>query len=81
MPRAVVGTCRSEPTAFEDDDADAEHDGHIRNIEDSSSHWTNAHVHEVDDAFVTDPIQKVGDATTYEQSHTEKRPRGPASPS
>jgi hypothetical protein len=67
-------------TGFEHDDADAEHDGHIRNIEDSSPQSTNPHVHEVDDRPVNDPIQEVGNATAYEQRHTEESPRGPASP-
>src|SRR5262245_62990668 len=68
------------PTAFEQDDADAEHDGHIRNIEDSSPQWTNPHVHEIDDCSVNDSIQEVGNATTDEQRHTEESPCGPASP-
>lgn len=68
------------PTGFEHDDAGAEHDGHIRNIEDSSPQWTNPHVHEIDDGSVNEAIQEVGNATTYEQSHTDESPRGPASP-
>jgi len=68
------------PTGFEHDDADAEHDRHIRNIEDSSPQWTNPHVHEIDDRSVNDPIQEVGNAATYEQSYTEESPRWPPSP-
>jgi hypothetical protein len=65
---------------LEHDDSDAEHDGHIRNIEDSSPQWTNPHAHEIDNRSVNDSIQEIGNATACEQRHTEKSPRGPASP-
>ena len=40
----------------------------------------NPHVHEIDDHSVNDPIQEIGNATGYEQSHTEESPPGPAPP-
>ena len=72
MPIGSVG--------FEHEDAGAEHDGHIRDIENSSPHWANPDVHEVDHHSVSDPIHEVGGATGDEQSHSKKSPSGPAIP-
>jgi hypothetical protein len=52
--------------AFEYEDAGAEHDGHIRDIEDSSTQRANPNVHEIDHHSMNDPIQEIGGATGYE---------------
>jgi len=68
-------------TGFEHDNADAEHDRHIGNIEDSSPKWTNPHVHEINDSSMSNPVQEVGNAAAHKQSASKKSPRcGPASP-
>src|SRR6187397_1143374 len=66
--------------AFEYQDAGAEHDGHIRDIENSSPQGANPDVHEIDHHSISNPIQEIGGATGYEQRHAEEGPSGPAPP-
>jgi hypothetical protein len=64
--------------AFEHEDAGAEHDGHIGDIENSSAQGANPNVHEIDHHSISDPIQEIGGTASYEQSHSEESPSGPA---
>jgi hypothetical protein len=66
--------------AFEHEDAGAEHDGHIRDIENSSAQGADPNVHEIDHHSINDPIQEIGGTTSDEQSRSEKSPSGPAPP-
>ncbi len=68
------------PIAFKHEDAGAEHDGHIRNVENAGPQWANPNVHEIDDNSMRNPIEEVGGAAGYEQRHSEKSPSGPATP-
>ena len=66
--------------AFEHEDAGAEHDGHIRDVENSSAQGANPNVHEIDHHSISDAIEEIGSTTSDEQSHSEESPSGPASP-
>jgi hypothetical protein len=66
--------------AFEHEDAGAEHDGHVRDIENTGPQWTNPNIHEVDHHSIRDPIQEVGGTTRDEDRHADERPSGPATP-
>ena len=68
------------PVAFEYEDAGAEHDGHVGDIENSSPQGANPNVHEVDHHSISDPIQEVGGTTGYEQSRSKESPSRPAPP-
>jgi hypothetical protein len=58
IDRALCRFMPVGPTGFEHDNADAEHDGHIRNIEDPSPERTDSNIDEVDDRSVNDPSMK-----------------------
>ena len=45
--------------AFEREDAGAEHDGHIRDVENASAQGANPNVHEIDHHPVSDPIREI----------------------
>jgi single-stranded DNA-binding protein len=66
--------------AFEHEDAGAEHDGYIRDIEYSSAQGTNPDVHEIDHHSISDSIQEIGGTATHKQSHSEESRSGPACP-
>src|SRR5688572_5763182 len=80
LPRVLWRCMPVGSGAFEHEDAGAEHDGHIRDIEDSSAQGANPNVHEIDHHSIRDPIEEIGGATSYEQSHSEESPSGPAPP-
>lgn len=68
------------PVAFEHQDAGTEHDGHIRDIEDSRPQRANPNVHEVDHHSIRDPVEEIGGATGDEQSHSHERFPRPTPP-
>src|SRR6185369_11454614 len=72
-------SCRLNGTiAADHDDAGAEHDGHVRHVENAGPQRTKSDVHEVDDLAVGEAIHEVRRPTGDTQGQSEESRSGPA---
>jgi|ERR1043166_7444293 hypothetical protein len=66
--------------AFEHEKAGADHDGHVRNIENTCPQRANTNIYEVDDPAIGDAIDDIGGGTGEKESGSELTRFRPAKP-